>query len=869
MNGASVGTTENKPRVRLPPETARVNLPSVPSRWAPMPVNLQHAPSAPPNTVSYDEAFPGLGTATPRINIPVNAPTPFQYPSHPSNPNSNQLEDRLRGMILNNDFQQRFTDYRGGSTWGQQSNQHVAYQPNHLQHRHQYGPMNGNFQGNQIFPGHIPHPYPQNQAQFPYQIPTITLNPREPSNRSNITQNQMHDRPFSHPKQLYDPATEIQPRRQNRYQARNSFPSLEEQIGYLDLAVHLEIPEVQMDVKEYDEKDSLRVVLEQICRKAVFEYEKTKRGPHFKANAVELKCFGSMSTTFATKSSDMDLVLVSPLSKPDVGAPESEIPRLVEKALLESGYGVRLLTKTRVPIIRFCEKPTAELRGLLIKERAYFENERDAPLATSKKTGKLSKKAKPDKPDKPDKQDNQDKQDKPDPTLPQNRPNKPPDPISEAKILGSVQRVEKEQSSPKDGVNVDVPVTALESDRAKVSNDADGLVAKLRRSMDKERNDSNLSSKSDEERTRLYQLAIQEGWYEPFERKVITNYTQTVGRQNASEDEKSKAREPLGDLPNVIGRYRPPPETHPLEFPKSGVGFQCDINFSNHLALHNSHLLKCYSLCDTRVRQMVLFVKSWSKKRKINTPYHGTLSSYGYVLMVLHYLLNIAHPPVLFNLQQTPLAFEDKMSAKVVELDGHNVRFLRNESVIERLLKQRAITQNSETVGSLLHGFFHYFAHQGYSSPRGGFSWLTDVLSLRTDGGLLSKRDKGWTGAKTETVEMKGPGTQQTKDIRQRYLFAIEDPFEIEHNIARTVVHNGIVAIRDEFRRAHKVIEHAGTIPGKGREDLLVEAEDRENLQYRAFGPRPRTGLDKRTNGRPNLAGGVAGPAATSAAPTQ
>jgi len=35
----------------------------------------------------------------------------------------------------------------------------------------------------------------------------------------------------------------------------------------------------------------------------------------------------------------------------------------------------------------------------------------------------------------------------------------------------------------------------------------------------------------------------------------------------------------------------------------------CDIGFKNYLAIHNTHLLLCYSNCDVRVKQMVLFVK--------------------------------------------------------------------------------------------------------------------------------------------------------------------------------------------------------------------------------------------------------------------
>ncbi|KAL8746689.1 MAG: hypothetical protein Q9184_007713, partial [Pyrenodesmia sp. 2 TL-2023] len=79
---------------------------------------------------------------------------------------------------------------------------------------------------------------------------------------------------------------------------------------------------------------------------------------------------------------------------------------------------------------------------------------------------------------------------------------------------------------------------------------------------------------------------------------------------------------------------------------------------------------------------------------------------------------------------------------------------------------------------------------------------------------------------------------QKGQEVRQRYLFAIEDPFEINHNIARTVVHNGIVAIRDEFRRANRLIHQAGN--GQIQEDLFAEGESKNDLNYRHFGPRPR-----------------------------
>jgi terminal uridylyltransferase len=255
---------------------------------------------------------------------------------------------------------------------------------------------------------------------------------------------------------------------------------------------------------------------------------------------------------------------------------------------------------------------------------------------------------------------------------------------------------------------------------------------------------------------------------------------------------------------------------------------------------------------------MVLFVKKWAKVREINSGYRGTLGSYGYVLMVLHYLVNVARPFVCPNLQQlapaAPVLSPASNSLNTTVCQGYNVQFWRNENEIMHLASSHQLNHNTESIGQLLRGFFEYFAQNGQLS-RGfgkGFDWGRDVISLRTHGGLMTKQEKGWTGAKTvyeggtvtpensmnhyreestTSLDPSGLKKQQTsgadmkhgqmKEIRHRYLFAIEDPFELDHNVARTVTHNGIVSIRDEFRRAWRLIRTAG---GKGwTEDLLAD----------------------------------------------
>jgi terminal uridylyltransferase len=219
---------------------------------------------------------------------------------------------------------------------------------------------------------------------------------------------------------------------------------------------------------------------------------------------------------------------------------------------------------------------------------------------------------------------------------------------------------------------------------------------------------------------------------------------------------------------------------------------------------------------------------------------------------------------------------------------GYNVQFWRNEQEILDLAQANQLNHNTESLGHLLRGFFEYYAQIGNMSltQTKGFDWGRDVLSLRSPGGLLTKQIKGWTGAKT-VFEPQGSGaiappsvqtislpaglpapntaenakqappankTGEVKEVRHRYLFAIEDPFEVDHNVARTVTHNGIVSIRDEFRRAWRIIKTAGN--SSFQEDLLRDVSDEEELA----GPFLRLlddihGIESARSKQPNVSG--------------
>ncbi|TDZ35767.1 Terminal uridylyltransferase cid1 [Colletotrichum spinosum] len=851
---------------------------------------------------------------------------------------------------------------------------------------------------------------------------------------------------------------------------------LESQAAFLERLCSTLVAGAEIERQDIAEKEAFRVKIEAVCRAVVSDYEILGNGVQdFPPSSVALKCFGSLSSGFATKASDMDLGLISPFSQTQPDAAGSQIPRLIEKAFLDVGLGARLLTRTRVPIIKLCEKPPERLRLDLLEERLKWERGIDEPeiadglddedhvdnkydnansaedqklelppLASPPSTRpsgvpalyqpentssqayynaakralrrlggrditlsnwreltqkdyellngiceaftqglrsqelksrlaayrSLSFKALPDAPNyhslacvnaqvegesivmlceaEPDIAIAGPEAveaaaldlftswktllDQPyfglEPmtfsksvqlllekikklpiaqllTLEQNQH----EPVSsyEARTLKIISQLRPSTPEKSDNANKTIierytagiwPNTI----RAKVREFVDGCPERISITTVARRHKSvQLAS----ELEKALDHSMYEPQLEPSIKEYIDilrgpmhkgntgdphyDYVVPVTKENC---QTIRLMRELKDPSKMTVNQARDPYRDKLEFPKSGVGVQCDINFSAHLALQNTLLLRCYSHTDPRVRPLVLFVKHWAKVRSINTPYRGTLSSYGYVLMMLHYLVNVVQPFVCPNLQQlgpppppaervSPTASDDAFFCR-----GRFVGFWRDEAEIIRLAQMGQLNSNRESVGHLLRGFFEYYAQNGSMStyPGRGFDWGRDVLSIRTPGGLLSKSEKGWTGAKTvieyrpnaagspvadtpppnaAQFALKSPGgpptptadaaaqeaasptvaskptaashkTGEVKEVRHRYLFAIEDPFELEHNVARTVTHNGIVAIRDEFRRAWRIIKAAGT--GNFAEELLKDTaalkEEDEKSSY-------------------------------------
>lgn len=863
------------------------------------------------------------------------------------------------------------------------------------------------------------------------------------------------------------------------------------------------VSSAEIEPAEIYEKEMFRVSIERLCQEALAKYwVELKDRPQFSSQDVKLLCFGSLSSGFATKASDMDLGLILPPSIPLTDLSKSPIPRLIERAFLDAGLGARLLSRTRVPIIKLCEKPPEQLRLDLLDERAKWEkglltehvgpeideeavddlepasshtpresgnsNVNEANAADVNGTGHGSDETKvghvrnesvPDGPvdgerfrqilDNMKQLSNQTlasyysntkrilrKLGGRDITYSTAREFKQkdlevltdichafvdgladlnlrdrllathsletaylPSPLNYRSLAGVYMQAEggalailwdTREIFEKDRYREEEAAQKIRQfddlqNRSNFAVDLLGYNKEMQLMLENLRKIASLQLLTLEQsqyetatqyHDRAEKVLFQVGGHDTASpnnailRAVIKHYIagiwshdirdqvdaflqildkpslRAIARRHKSlqlalEFEKALGKdcydeETAKQVQAYVDVLRLPlqkcelpgrrfdhfvartPETAPvisfalqlvdpsklapnqprdpyrdrLEFPKKDAGVQCDINFSAHLALHNTALLRCYSHTDARVRPLVLFVKHWAKMRGINTAYRGTLSSYGYVLMMLHYLVNIAQPFVCPNLQQlgrsaeTPGAGPRAGAAGDVAtppgdikadennmLKGRDLRFWRDEEEIKSFAAKGMITQNTDSIGHLLRGFFEYYAQSNFMStvPSKGFDWGRDVLSLRTPGGLRSKQEKGWTGARTvleaqnQGAEQLQPPTTSTaaataedsvtqqstavavtdksanstataapaktaelKEVKHRYLFAIEDPFELEHNVARTVTHSGIVAIRDEFRRAWRIVKSMGKVGGVGavEENLLDDVTD-------------------------------------------
>lgn len=246
---------------------------------------------------------------------------------------------------------------------------------------------------------------------------------------------------------------------------------------------------------------------------------------------------------------------------------------------------------------------------------------------------------------------------------------------------------------------------------------------------------------------------------------------------------------------------------------------ECDLSMQNPLACLNTSLLLTYSQIHPVTRVLASIIKRWAKSRDINSPSNHTLSTYGYILMLLHFLTyhrrtesglvttiekrDSREPwtPLLPNLQwmdprwpesppRTPYV---EWMAKPKQLLVHpqdpngfvvNTYFYRLNDPQALAQLQKRFPGQDLSLSILLASFFRYYAYE--------FDYKQHVVSLNATAakGMVDREEKAeldcWKALKTG--------------------LSIEDPFETFYDIAHVVRGLNFHHIRNEFSTAYTKI---------------------------------------------------------------
>ena len=138
-----------------------------------------------------------------------------------------------------------------------------------------------------------------------------------------------------------------------------------------------------------------------------------------------------------------------------------------------------------------------------------------------------------------------------------------------------------------------------------------------------------------------------------------------------------------------------------------------DITVQNILPILNTNLIRLYSLLDQRFHILGTFLKFWVKKNHIHGALDKYLSSYALLLLIIHYLQNIAEPKILPILQE----IQNIQKEYIYYFEGKELKTnLYFEEDLEKINNYMSIindkNENKNSVIELLVGFFEFYAYK-------------------------------------------------------------------------------------------------------------------------------------------------------------
>jgi len=213
---------------------------------------------------------------------------------------------------------------------------------------------------------------------------------------------------------------------------------------------------------------------------------------------------------------------------------------------------------------------------------------------------------------------------------------------------------------------------------------------------------------------------------------------------------------------------------------------------------------------DDRIRQLIVAIKHWSKRRELNCTMTGKINSFGYTILVLKYL-QIVDPAIVPVMDHQMVKMGDKQREKILNSakwkaqseedpfrkywttssDYHSMRLLPHKKAVG--------DSNEHTLNELVYGFFEFW---------GQFDYTRFQVSLHTRG--MAKKHR-W-------------GYKQQKN---QLTFVIQDPVDTEHNVAKNVREETAELLIHEFKRAQLLLLY-----GASWDDVCVGTDEHGNVWY-------------------------------------
>ncbi|KAF9125633.1 hypothetical protein BGX30_000378, partial [Mortierella sp. GBA39] len=262
-----------------------------------------------------------------------------------------------------------------------------------------------------------------------------------------------------------------------------------------------------------------------------------------------------------------------------------------------------------------------------------------------------------------------------------------------------------------------------------------------------------------------------------------------------------------------------------VKFVDPATRTKCDVNTNHVLGIHNSELIRCYTMIDDRVRPFLYSLKTLVKKHGINDSSQSWLSSYAYVMMAIGFL-QAQEPPVLPALQMQP---ESHMTELYIQMnhEGRGGKDVINCTFDRDPGRYKDFgAANTKSVGQLLIEFFEFYSRF--------YDYQTMEVNVRVGGGIRAREEL------TKARKNGNPNVKPPQRGRGEKKLIVMDPFILDRNVAGSCSGRHLVRVWTIFETLYLTLS-CGDFQG-AFETISGHAEDDEEFARGRYPPGGRKG---------------------------